>query len=180
MVSEGRKGQNNPTKHTQALTLLNYPQLRNKALLIELIPEHPNMYWKETNQEGEEMPRRTGCDELHRCVLWQKQPNQTNTSLEIMAVIPKKVSPLSLVDWFYLFGYHYFPKVLLLHLERNQKLELSRDHYGNSCSESSLEDRSTELVNSPAPPVKTSLSVQKKDAIFSHKKYIYAIVIKKL
>ena len=59
MVSEGRKGQNNPTKHTQALTLLNYPQLRNKALLIELIPEHPNMYWKETNQEGEEMPRLT-------------------------------------------------------------------------------------------------------------------------
>lgn len=44
MVSGGRKGQNNPTKHTQASTRLNYPQLRNKALLIELIPEHPNMY----------------------------------------------------------------------------------------------------------------------------------------
>lgn len=52
MVSEGRKGQNNPTKHTQALTLLNYPQLRNKALLIELIPEHPNIYWKETISRG--------------------------------------------------------------------------------------------------------------------------------
>ena len=93
-----------------------------------------------------------------------------------MAVTPKKVSPLSVVDWFSLFGYHYFPKVLLLHLERNQKLELSRDHYGNSCSESSLEDRSTELLNSSSPPVKTSLFLQKKDAIFSHKKIIYMLL----
>ena len=92
-----------------------------------------------------------------------------------MTVIPKKVSPLSLVDWFSLFGYHYFPKVLLLHLERNQKLELSRDHYGSSCSESSLEDRSTELVNSPAPPVKHS-SQYKKRMQFLATKYIYMLL----
>ena len=34
MVSKGRKGQNNPIKHTHAVTLLNCPQLRNKALLM--------------------------------------------------------------------------------------------------------------------------------------------------
>ena len=96
-----------------------------------------------------------------------------------MAVIPKQVSPLSVVDWFSLFGYHYFPEVLLLRLKRNQKLELNRDHYGNSYSESSLGDRSTELVNSPAPPVKTSHSVEKKDAIFSHYIYICYYDLKK-
>lgn len=81
MVSKRRKGQNNPTKHTHALTLLNCPQLRNKALLIELIPEIPICTKRKQYQEAEEMPRRTDCDEIHCCVHWQKQLNQTNTSL---------------------------------------------------------------------------------------------------
>lgn len=129
-----RKGKGRTTQpHTPVLTHRNYPQLKNKPLLIELASEHQNSYWKGTILQikrekqclGEQILMRfaavcTGKSNLTRQIsAYGNHSQETSDSVE---------------EWFSLFGYRYFPRVLLLYIKRNQKLDFIRDYYGNSCS----------------------------------------------